>query len=156
MLFAHSFDGIMKQRTKGRKNVMNRYLMKFSKCISIVLLVFVTLSCPFWELTSDSNSANVLGNETLQWEQKIAGTLSATEIISSGELFSPSLQALMVKRLSVRKNGCFANEIQVSDYRIARIWSVTFLTFFLLCLSAFTDSHRVILRYIHSMDGKKA
>ena len=156
MLFAHSFDGIMKQRTKGRKNVMNRYLMKFSKCISIVLLVFVTLSCPFWELTNDSNSANVLGNETLQWEQKIAGTLSATEIISSGELFSPSLQALMVKRLSVRKNGCSANEIQVSDYRIARIWSVTFLTFFLLCLSAFTDSHRVILRYIHSMDGKKA
>ena len=156
MLFAHSFDGIMKQRTKGRKNVMNRYLMKFSKCISIVLLVFVTLSCPFWELTNDSNSANVLGNETLQWEQKIAGTLSATEIISSGELFSPSLQALMVKRLSVRKNGCSANEIQVSDYRIARIWSVTFLTFFLLCLSAFTDSHKVILRYIHSMDGKKA
>ena len=150
----------MKQRTKGRKNVMNRYLMKFSKCISIVLLVFVTLSCPSWELTNDSNSANVLGNETLQWEQKIAGTLSATlsatEIISSGELFSPSLQALMVKRLSVRKNGCSANEIQVSDYRIARIWSVTFLTFFLLCLSAFTDSHRVILRYIHSMDGKKA
>ena len=150
----------MKQRTKGRKNVMNRYLMKFSKCISIVLLVFVTLSCPFWELTNDSNSANVLGNETLQWEQKIAGTLSATlsatEIISSGELFSPSLQALMVKRLSVRKNGCSANEIQVSDYRIARIWSVTFLTFFLLCLSIFTDSHRVILRYIHSMDGKKA
>ncbi|MGN0427897.1 MAG: hypothetical protein ACI4F0_08870 [Agathobacter sp.] len=146
----------MKQRTKGRKNVMNRYLMKFSKCISIVLLVFVTLSCPFWELTNDSNSANVLGNETLQWEQKIAGTLSATEIISSGEIFSPSLQALMVKRLSVRRNGCSANEIQVSDYRIARIWSVTFLTFFLLCLSAFTGSHRVILRYIHSMDGKKA
>lgn len=146
----------MKQRTKGRKNVMNRYLMKFSKCISIVLLALVTLSCPFWELTNDSNSANVLGNETLQWEQKIAGTLSATEIISSGEIFSPSLQALMVKRLSVRKNGCSANEIQVSDYRIARIWSVTFLTFFLLCLSAFTDSHRVILRYIHSMDGKKA
>ena len=146
----------MKQRTKGRKNVMNRYLMKFSKCISIVLLVLVTLSCPFWELTNDSNSANVLGNETLQWEQKIAGTLSATEIISSGELFSPSLQALMVKRLSVRRNGCSVNEIQVSDYRIARIWSVTFLTFFLLCLSTFTDSHRVILRYIHSMDGKKA
>lgn len=144
----------MKQRTKGRKNVMNRYLMKFSKCISIVLLV--TLSCPFWELTNDSNFANVLGNETLQWEQKIAGTLSATEIISSGEIFSPSLQALMVKRLSVRRNGCSANEMQVSDYRIARIWSVTFLTFFLLCLSTFTDSHRVILRYIHSMDGKKA
>ena len=135
---------------------MNRYLMKFSKCISIVLLVLVTLSCPFWELTNDSNSANVLGNEALQWEQKIAGTLSATEIISSGEIFSPSLQALMVKRLSVRRNGCSVNEIQVSDYRIARIWSVTFLTFFLLCLSAFTDSHRVILRYIHSMDGKKA
>ncbi len=134
---------------------MNKYLMRFLKCISI-LLVFVTLSCSFGEMNSDSNALHFIENETSQREKKIAGTLDATEIISSGEIFSPSLQALLIKRLSSGKNGGSANEMQVSVYSITLIFSITFLAFLTLCLSVLSDSHRFILRYIHSMDGKNA
>lgn len=135
---------------------MNSFYDMYKKYLSILIL-FTILSFSFGECVLNQSAFLGINGTYPSGNQKyVADTLGQTEILDAEEITTVSFYTVIIRQLSSRKNNAnFLNNLCVLAYYIPTIFLI-FQIVLWLCLNISNNSHKYILRFIHSKDGKKA